>query len=125
MARFAEHGPVDRPGACKWCGRKLRRPQRSTWEYLRAKSCKDCGSENLKHYGDVSEDRRTYISHECQDCYTHGYGPRRLVSRTPVYPKPGDYGDGHFCGQTCGFNFAVRVADLGTLLVLPTPTEST
>lgn len=29
----------------------------------------------------------------------------------------GDYGDGHFCGLRCGYQFAVRLADLGKRLV--------
>lgn len=29
----------------------------------------------------------------------------------------GDYGDGHFCGLRCGYQFAVRLADLGRRLV--------
>lgn len=28
----------------------------------------------------------------------------------------GDYGDGHFCGLRCGYQFAVRFADLGRRL---------
>jgi hypothetical protein len=35
---------------------------------------------------------------------------------TPVYDKPGDYGDGHFCGLGCGYQFGVALADHGRLL---------
>ena len=31
--------------------------------------------------------------------------------------EKGDYGDGHFCGLRCGYQFAVRLADLGRRLV--------
>lgn len=31
--------------------------------------------------------------------------------------EKGDYGDGHFCGLRCGYQFAVRLADLGKRLV--------
>lgn len=29
----------------------------------------------------------------------------------------GDYGDGHFCGLTCGYRFGKRLADLGKRLL--------
>lgn len=31
----------------------------------------------------------------------------------PQYDKPGDYGDGHFCGLRCAYQFAVLSADGG------------
>lgn len=34
-----------------------------------------------------------------------------------TYSKPGDYGDGNFCGLRCGYMFGVRLADAGTRLV--------
>ena len=36
--------------------------------------------------------------------------------RVPAYDKPGDYGDGFFCGLRCAYDFAVRLAELGRRL---------
>jgi hypothetical protein len=32
--------------------------------------------------------------------------------------KFGDYGDGHFCGLRCGYEFAVWYADRGNFIIL-------
>lgn len=37
------------------------------------------------------------------------------------YDKPGDYGDGFFCGLRCGYMFGERLAQLGRRLQGRTP----
>lgn len=75
MGIFYPFGATNKPGTCKWCGRKLRRP-------LQAFDTQDRF---------IPKGQRT----------------------TPVYSKPGDYGDGHFCGLRCGYQFGRTMADGG------------
>lgn len=37
--------------------------------------------------------------------------PIPVKERPNMYSKPGDYGDGHFCGLRCGYQFGVRIAN--------------
>ena len=47
----------------------------------------------------------------------HEWIKRPASERTePRYAKRGDYGDGHFCGLRCAYQFAVALADLGKRL---------
>lgn len=39
------------------------------------------------------------------------YGSPESKRREPAYDKPGDYGDGHFCGLRCGYQYAVLVIE--------------
>lgn len=38
-------------------------------------------------------------------------------SRRKRYDKPGDYGDGFFCGLRCGYDFGVSMAGFGRRVV--------
>lgn len=84
---FAQFGPVDAPGVCRWCGRKLR-----------------------KRF-DFSDCETTTGVDDLGNSKTSTSRPGRLETFTL-----GDYGDGHFCGMTCGYTFGVRIADLGKRL---------
>ena len=54
---------------------------------------------------------------ECGRCGATIYPWReRIVSRTPRHAKPGDYGDGYFCGLRCAYQFAVVLAEHGRRL---------
>jgi hypothetical protein len=51
-------------------------------------------------------------------------GKRRIVSRTRRYQAPGAYGNGHFCGLTCGYQFGLTLATAGHVLVPTKPVDS-
>lgn len=92
--QFMEFGPVDKPGHCHWCGRKLRPRWRTEYP------------PTVKTWfeGDKHCSGRAVES--------------RLVKPVKVgEPKFGDYSDGHFCGLRCGYMFGRRLADLGNRLV--------
>ncbi len=38
-------------------------------------------------------------------------------TRRKVYEKPGAYGDGHFCGLSCGYDFGKAIAGFGRRLI--------
>lgn len=84
---FAEHGPVDAAGCCKWCGRKLRK-------------CFDIKFHDVVTSKDaLGKTVRTTKPSEKLKTFTLG-----------------DYGEGHFCGLRCGYAFGTRFADLGNRL---------
>jgi hypothetical protein len=97
---FAEFGPVDKLGHCRWCGRALRKKWRT---------------EEAPH---------TKNWHPPDQHYPDGYASNSsTVPHVKVgEPTLGDYGDGHFCGLRCGYRFGVRLANLGSRLKKgPTP----
>lgn len=42
----------------------------------------------------------------CQWCGNRLRRPKRMNGE-PMYAKPGDYGDGLFCGLRCGYQYGV------------------
>ena len=46
-----------------------------------------------------------------------GKTPYSVPVKRPA--KPGQYHDGHFCGLRCAYQYAVRLADLGSRLEHP------
>jgi hypothetical protein len=123
---------TNEPETCKWCGRKLRWKTHSVdvpdmsqektptfcpsvmnpeaWKVGKGgpMAAEVCGSEILTPDGD---------GWLCEHGHRiHAY--RKRVGRKRFYKKAGDYGDGHFCGLRCGYMFGVRLADLGSNLVL-------
>lgn len=121
-------GATGKPGTCWWCGHKLRRKAYSKWGKSDKPPKGKCGYgkhdytlEGSKCESSVyvkSKDNRS--GWECEE--GHYRDPVRiLLERTYRYDKPGDYGDGFFCGQTCGYRFGVRIAQLGTKLVAKQP----
>lgn len=93
---FNHRGGVGKPAHCKWCGRALRKK----WCQVEAPHVKSWHAPD-RHYPD--------------GCAT-GYGPLVKVGE----PKLGDYGDGHFCGLRCGYDFGLWFANNGNKLT-PTP----
>src|SRR5258708_2541225 len=92
MASWHPFGYEGKPDTCLWCGRKLRR---RTWQIDE--------HEAVPHG-----------YHLTGKMVTHKIWGK--VRRTVAADKPGDYGDGHFCGLRCAYEFAVRLADLGRRL---------
>lgn len=119
---FGYTGAAD---TCKWCGRKLRRAH-----YVeRGPSDKPPRGQCPHVAGVYGEGERCTSRTYGRDgqlgwrCLNNHYraAPRVVLSRTPKHAKPGDYGDGHFCGLTCGYLFAVRLANLGSCLLPKVP----
>jgi len=113
---FRTFAATNAPGTCKWCGRKLRQKHRTrkepTGKYRPPPSC---------HFCDANADW-TAASEEgwfvCGGCDNASCGRQvyKIVERKKAYDKPGDYGDGHFCGLRCGYDFAVAFANAGKLI---------
>lgn len=91
MAQWREFAATNEPNTCKWCGKKLR------WQTTMF------NPETGKADPIIDAETNTAIQ-----------GTRRTW---PMYEKPGDYGDGHFCGLRCGYMFGVALADRGTVMV--------
>lgn len=104
---------TNKPGTCKWCGWKLRRPAvtvRGPAEYPKRSKCCRAPIEQLSE-----RDPRRMI---CSLCAGYPGLVRKIISKTPRYDKPGDYGDGHFCGLSCGYRFAVAMANQGRVFAV-------
>jgi len=107
--------------ACLWCGRKLRRRCRTEWAYTDAynppRACIGCSRMYEEVNGDWEPDPsgepHLFRCKTCDHGEQHGSRKRKVVSRVPVHDKPGAYGDGHFCGKGCGYQFGVALADAG------------
>jgi hypothetical protein len=109
MPGFQPFEATNAPDTCKWCGRKLPRPHYIKREHGPLPTrCGHCRSQNITHSGGV----QTY----CRDCFEYTARPWVIVSRTPAHAKPGGYGDGHFCGLGCGYQFGRVLADGGRSL---------
>lgn len=116
--RFAATHEKD---TCLWCGRKLRQKyhteKEATGEFRKPTSCYNCaGYDGSKPSRFVATERPDY--YQCANCGTDQAAERkrRVVSRTKVFAKPGDYGDGFFCGLRCAYDFAVTIAAHGRRL---------
>lgn len=108
---------------CKWCGKKLRQQCDSKFEYIdiEPKKCRSCGSTNIQWTSGIVGQRGACC---CGDCGVYiDTRRRKMVSRKKRYPKPGDYGDGHFCGLRCGYQFGVAMGDAGRKFA-PTKVQS-
>ena len=120
MSQFQAFGATNLPGTCLWCGRQLRRKAYATKAAIdRAPSdvvrCgyEDCRKKFKWREAVVYNDGTAH----CPGCDSYvDAQKRRVVSRELVYTKPGDYGDGHFCGLRCGYRFGVAVAGHGRRL---------
>lgn len=111
----------NKPGTCLWCGRKLPRPAHTTYEDT-DKPPKRCGHWPPDYYGSRKvepcgsrEFTRDKPGWRCENGH-YLEARRKLRSRTYVYEKPGAYGDGFFCGQSCGYAFGRVLADHGRRL---------
>lgn len=107
--------PTGKPGDCKWCGRKLRRKCHTEKERtgaLRPPPDNQCCGAGYTG----PNDEGWYTCGECGQDH-HGRYVERVVSRQPVWPAAGDYGDGHFCGLRCAYEFAVVLANAGRRIV--------
>lgn len=111
----------NKTGTCKWCGRKLRRPK--TCDHVQVSACCDAPIQRtgkfLQLAGMATLDRRGMPEVVCSECSKNANADHRTVKKNiqPLYDKPGDYGDGHFCGLRCGHQFGVAAANSGTRLV--------
>lgn len=56
------------------------------------------------------------LRRQCWTTWDRSGDRKKVVHRTYRYDKPGDYGDGHFCGLRCGWSFAVSAANSGVTL---------
>jgi hypothetical protein len=86
MKKWRDYAATGKPGTCIWCGEELRRPVEATNTMERLP-----GPEGGIRFHRIPK-----------------------AARKPRYSKPGDYGDGHFCGLRCGYMFGVEIADQGT-----------
>ncbi len=107
---FRDFNASNKSGTCLWCGRKLRRKawveRERTNEVVPAVKACPCGGTKFHKLPE---------GFECASCerWVASKHPTRVTSREYAYDKPGDYGDGHFCGLRCGYDFAVAMADSG------------
>jgi hypothetical protein len=104
------------PGTCRWCGRKLRQKFRTEYDLVAPKRCwyhVDTieGSQCKSTFFTKSKSGRWNCEHG------HWNTSRRVVKSREKVGKLGDYGDGHFCGLSCGYNFGRALADEGRVLV--------
>ena len=103
------------PGTCKWCGRALRQKYFTKYERV------DGENQPSECYG-CHGTKFEIVDHsppwKCLSCATHSHGSskRKVVKREKTHERPGDYGDGHFCGLRCAYSFAVCLADHGSIL---------
>lgn len=88
MGDWQPFGYKGKPGTCKWCGRKLRRKYWPKYETTKALN--------------VLGDETTY---------------QKRVGKEPAAGL-GGYSDNHFCGLRCGYQFGLRMAELGRRLGL-------
>lgn len=109
------------PGTCKWCGRRLRQKYDTTWEPVEGRRPRVCNAK-LGVYGTDGRCGSTELEQSamgqwhCKEGHSiDTHRSRRVASRKPHYDKPGDYGDGHFCGMTCGYLFGRVMADQGRI----------
>jgi hypothetical protein len=116
-------GATNEKDTCLWCGRKLRMQyiteyERVVLEGKPPRRC-HCGSKRFKPIENPSGGLRWECASDSCCAWHSDRGERKVVSRTPRYKGRGDYGDGHFCGLTCGYEFAVKAANDGIRLVTP------
>lgn len=88
------------PGTCLWCGKKLRQKYDSKYEHYNRSRSLCCKAPVID-------------GHTCEGCGNYVDSGRRLVSRTKVHERLGDYGDGAFCTLRCGYMFGVAAAKNG------------
>ncbi len=113
--------PSGRPNRCLWCGHRLRRRSKTEWERAEGFNppthCMGCSGPYEDVNGDWEPDPEGADRHfRCRECGVGGQcgaAKRRVVNRVPRYELPGDYGDGHFCGLRCGYQFGVALANAG------------
>lgn len=98
------------PGTCLWCGRKLRMTYSTVWKrvLVTVKRCPKCNGRRLLQ---TCEGAGYYCS-DCQE-YTAKGSRRQVVSRIPVYDKPGLGGTGLFDTGICEADFGRNAARLG------------
>ncbi len=118
-------GPSNKKGTCLWCGLRLRWKYDTKHAYIRKwnqpTECYYCSAGKEATWTPIEGEPDRFTCDNC-DNDMQGRQKRKVVSRTKRkgYEKPGDYGDGHFCGLRCAYDFAVAVANNGRRLN-PTP----
>lgn len=119
-------GASNQPGTCLWCGRKLRQKYHSTVRSEKQPEPTEpcghgqrgftpkCDSTTYHHEYSGKTGRANW---KCEHDHDHGPVEKRIVTeRKKAYDKPGDYGDGHFCGIRCAYQYGVVLADEGRRL---------
>ena len=101
---------------CKSCGKKLVYNCESTYRdleiFLPPGFCDGCDKKTKKE--EWKKDPETTgpdwprVIHKPCGWSTLARKKRKLVTRRRTSKLPGRYGDGHFCGLTCGYRWAVR-----------------
>lgn len=115
MAANRPFGATNQPGTCLWCGKKLRwkgtcTKERVPWPTPALSPC--CRAQLYAGNSGTPADGIA-SSAWCEACEKNHDPKMRIVSRERWYDKPGDYGDGHFCGLRCGHAFGCALADNG------------
>lgn len=117
---YHRYGATNKPGTCLWCGRKLRQKYNTTFVRTEEKP-RHCNVKVGDHIYGPSTTCKAPIDDKSAPWHcTAGHSvssPRKIAERTKRYEKPGDYGDGHFCGLNCGYSFGKAIADNGRRLV--------
>lgn len=101
---FGSRGDVSAPHHCKWCGAPLRKYKRY------AHNVEPGHTPTESHGRPVLQILRRH------PCVTVG-DTVKTESLDLWCGEYGDYGDNHFCGLRCGYQFGVRFANLGKILV--------
>jgi len=106
---------------CLYCGKPLSFRCNTKWERQPVPPCPLCGGEQYVArtttgigYEAVPGPRKLH----CNCCgeehgVPRGWSERKIVSRERYHDKPGPYGSGFFCSQTCGFHFGIGAAQAG------------
>ncbi|MEQ8719712.1 MAG: hypothetical protein RLO52_41160 [Sandaracinaceae bacterium] len=121
---WRDANPTSHPNGCLWCGTRLRRPSTTEWASAEGFNpptrCSGCSGLYDDVNGDWEPDPDgSEGEFRCRACRTdgqHGTPKRRVVKRVPRHERAGDYGDGHFCGLRCGYQFGVALANAGRRL---------
>lgn len=112
-------GATNRPGTCLWCGRKLLWRWNTVYDRVALPKpkgpcgIKGCTSTTYYLQWDSRTARRWW---HCDNPSEHrrAFAEKKVVKeRTKIGTKPGNYGDGHFCGLSCGYLFGVAMANFG------------
>lgn len=113
-------GTTNEPGTCLWCGRKLRWRGETKYEDTDKKptQCTRTSYEAGVYDRETCGDRNIAMTSDGWKCGKgHYLNPvRRVVAHKKATEKPGDYGDGFFCGLRCAYKFAVVLARSGQRL---------